>query len=529
MGAYDNPQRIVNNSFNALIQSGKQLTNNIATTAQQISNNVKAQKKQLEEKQAALDIEQQSMYSKVNELPSTTNEKLDNNIHSFWNEQVDEYFRIKNEMDAGTYEGGRAAGNKALAEINGRVGQFQTQAKYLGEQCAGYSKALSNDELSSTGSMINKNFLQAMCDGGDVRTVIKDGQLVYQLGDSDEFLNGTQLISNAAGEEDLFNTKTDYTKPLQNIFNKTAQPNEAESNYFETIQVKKGDPIPGQPGEFFNNLDEGFMYTMQYITPEKKDAYLKDAFNSPMMTPLITNEKAMLSEWQDNIPDGYANGKATGEENSIAGIAAQLGIDDAALGDLGMTMDDLVNSSWHEYPTGFSEDQQKKLDDIQNKIAKTYLARESYQNNGLQVGSIKTKDRVKIEAPDNSGSGSGSGSGTSKLANQFGINYGAKQVEDFENNLEKEDLFKSTIRTIGNYPSQTEITNYIQENFPKLLSNDGKTLDPSYGKIDSKQKLINSINDAYGFKSGHYINMKKQADKYKSQTGGGGGASKFNP
>ena len=42
MGAYDNPQRVVNNSFNALIQSGKQLTNNIATTAQQISANVKA-------------------------------------------------------------------------------------------------------------------------------------------------------------------------------------------------------------------------------------------------------------------------------------------------------------------------------------------------------------------------------------------------------------------------------------------------------------------------------------------------------
>ena len=523
MGAYDNPQRVVNNSFNALIQSGKQLTNNIATTAQQISNNVKAQKKQLEEKQAALDIEQQSMYSKVNELPSTTNEQLDNNIHSFWNEQVDEYFRIKNEMDAGTYPGGRAAGNKALAQINGRVGQFQAQAKYLGEQCASYSKALSNDELSSTGSMINKNFLQSMCDGGDVRTVIKDGQLVYQLGDSDEFLNGQELIANAAGEENLFNTKTDYTKPLQNIFNKTAQPNEAESNYFETIQVKKGDPIPGQPGKTFDNLEEGYMYTMQYITPDKKDAYLKDAFNSPMMAPLIANEKAMLSEWQDNIPDEG--------ENSITEISAELGIDDAALADLGMTMDDLVNSSWHEYPTGFSEDQQKKLDDIQNKIAKTYLARQSYQNNGLQVGSIKTKDRVKIEPPatDNSGSGSGSGSGTSKLANQFGVNYSAKQIEDFENTLEAEEKLNMTIQGISNNPTQDEIITYVQTNFPKLLSSDGKTLDPSYGGINSKQKLINSINDAYGFKSGHYTNMKKQADKYKSQTGGGGGASKFNP
>ena len=97
MGAYDNPQRVVNNSFNALIQSGKQLTNNIATTAQQISANVKAQKKQAQMEQDALDIEQQSMFSKVNELPSTSSEALDNNIHSFWDAKVDEYFRIKND------------------------------------------------------------------------------------------------------------------------------------------------------------------------------------------------------------------------------------------------------------------------------------------------------------------------------------------------------------------------------------------------------------------------------------------------
>ena len=300
MGAYDNPQRVVNNSFNALIQSGKQLTNNIATTAQQIAANVKAQKKQLQEKQDALDIEQQSMFSKVNELPSTSSEKLDNNIHSFWDEQVDRYFQIKNEMDAGTYEGGRAAGNKELAKINALVPQFQAQAKYLGEQCAGYNKALKEDQLSSTGSMINKNFLQSLCDGGDVKTVIKDGQLAYQLGEDDEaeFLNGTALMSNAAGEENLFSTKADYTKPLENLFNKTAQTDSPDSDTYETIQVKKGDPIPGQPGETFKNLTPGFMYTMQYITPEKKELYLKNAYNSPMMNTIISDEKGMLSQWR---------------------------------------------------------------------------------------------------------------------------------------------------------------------------------------------------------------------------------------
>ena len=72
MGAYDNPQRVVINSFNALLQSGKQLQNNIATSVSQISETVKAQKKQAQMEQDALDIEQQSMFSKVNDLASTS-------------------------------------------------------------------------------------------------------------------------------------------------------------------------------------------------------------------------------------------------------------------------------------------------------------------------------------------------------------------------------------------------------------------------------------------------------------------------
>lgn len=396
MGAYDNPQRVVNNSFNALIQSGKQLTNNIATTAQQISANVKAQKKQAQMEQDALDIEQQSMFSKVNELPSTSSEALDNNIHSFWDAKVDEYFRIKNEMDAGTYKGGRAAGNKALSKINALVPQFQAQAKYLAEQCGSYNSAIKDQTLSSTGSMINKNFLSALCNGGDVRTIEKDGQLVYQLGEDGEFLNGTALMSNAAGDENLFNNKADFTKLEQNMYNKLAQPDSPNSDYLITKKFKKGDPNP-ITGEPMNNLQEGYMYDMQYIMPEKKDEYLKNAFNSPMMNAMLLDDKAMLSEWQDNIPDGFSDGSATGEENSIAGIASQLNITDDQLAELDMTMDDLVNSSWHEYPSNYTDDQKQKLDAIQNKIAKTYIARKSYDNNGLQLGALKTKNREKIK------------------------------------------------------------------------------------------------------------------------------------
>lgn len=528
---YTNPQRVTDRSFNALIEGGKALTNKIATTASQITQNVKLQKEQMQKEQDELDIEMQSMFSKVNELPSTTNSALDNNIHSFWNGQVDDYFKIKNDMDNGTIT--RQEGNRKLAQINGLVGQFKTQAKYLGEQCALYSDAMNNQQVSSTGSVVNKNFLQALCKGGDVRTVMKDGQLVYQLGEEGQFLNGTQLIANAGADKNLFNKKADFTEYETQMYNKLATPDSPDSEYVTTKTFKKGDinPATGQP---MNNLEEGYEYTMQYIEPDKKDAYLQAAYNSPMMNVMLQDDEAMLSEWQDNIPDGFANGAATGEENSIAGIAGQLGIDDNSLADLNMTMDDLVNSSWHEYPTDFTDEQKTKLDDIQNKIAKTYIARQSYNNNGLQLGALKTKDKRKISPPiSNSNSSSSGGGKPAKFQNQFGKDYSANQIEDFENTLEKEDIFKSTIKAISNRPSQEEILNYVRTSFPKLIANPGddpenQRLDPSYGTIDDKMKLINAINDAYGFKSGSYMQMKKQADKYKSQTGGGGGASRFN-
>jgi len=42
MGAYDNPQRVVNKEFDTLLKSGKALTNNIANTTQEITAQVKA-------------------------------------------------------------------------------------------------------------------------------------------------------------------------------------------------------------------------------------------------------------------------------------------------------------------------------------------------------------------------------------------------------------------------------------------------------------------------------------------------------
>ena len=126
MGAYDNPQRVTNRSFDALILGSKNISNKLAQTSREITENIKKQKEEAKAQNALLDKEQQSMFSAVNEIPSTSDPKLDNNMHSFWNEKVDEYYKIKNEMDAGIT--GRQEGNMKLAKIKGLINQFKIQA-----------------------------------------------------------------------------------------------------------------------------------------------------------------------------------------------------------------------------------------------------------------------------------------------------------------------------------------------------------------------------------------------------------------
>ncbi len=407
MGAYDNPQRITNRSFDALILGGKGIANKLALTSQEITNNIKKQKDEAKAQQALLDQEQQSMFSAVNEVPSTGDPKLDNNIHSFWNTKVDEYYKIKNEMDAGIT--GRQEGNMKLAKIKALVGQFKTQAAYLATQASGMGTALKNGTLSSTGSVENRNVLSAVGQGGDVRIVERNGQIFYMLPKFDEngkeiegegdLLNGAMLNAYAAQDKDLYNEKADFADYETQMYNNLATPNDPSSDYIVTDKFTKGsiNPITGQP---MNNLEEGYEYTMQYILPNKKDDYLAAAVNSPMMNTMINDDEEMLSEWQDNIPDGYEDGKFTDEPNSIASIAREIGVtDDSLLTDIGITMDQLVNSSWHEYPSDMTSDQRQKLEELQTKIAKTYIARQSFDNNAIQQGTLKSVDRSKINQP----------------------------------------------------------------------------------------------------------------------------------
>ena len=417
--SYSNPKRIVDKRMEKLIETGgTQGVKFLASTAMQMANTVKAQKAQLAKQQELTDNKMQSMYSMANEFGSTGDPALDQNIVSFWNGKVDNYFQIKNKMQSG--EMSRQEGNMALAKIQGLVPKFQSQIAYIAEQSAAYGKALSDGTLSSTGSMQNKDMLGSFMEGGDIQIAERGGNIYFfkpndaVKGETDftlsedmktgnaSMLNGDQLIAMKNQGTNLFNEKADISALTTTLANETGNP-DGPSSYYETIKLKKGSPDPFNPGQTIENIPEGMEYEYQTLIPEQGEKLLADMENSPMVNTIMSDDKRMLSVFQDDIPD---NAEASnGDGTSISEIAAKL-IDENNmteadfLASMGLSsMEELENSSWHEAPENLSPEQKLQLSNVQDQIARKFIARKAFDENVESDGIGKLIGKNKILDP----------------------------------------------------------------------------------------------------------------------------------
>jgi len=407
--SYDNPKRIVDKRMQGMIQSGGKsgIARTIAGTAKEMSSHIKAQKEQVAKQQAIVDNEMQSMYSMANKFGSTGDDKLDTNINGFWNGKVDDYFQIKNQMQDGSIS--RQEGNLALAKIQGLVPQFKEQVQYLSQQTNDYATALKNGTLSSTGSMKNKTMIQTLMEKGDVQLSEVGGDIYFfkpnegQEGfdeTKNSFLNGKEMISMKNQEQDLFNHKADISQLTTTLANKIGTP-DGPSSYYETIKLKKGDPDPFHPGSTIENIPDGQEYTYQTLKQDKRGDYISEMENSPMTQTIMKDETRMLSVFQDEIQDGYSNGKIDPTAtNSIAGILTAQGIDEATLlSEAGVTMEEMVNSSWHESPSGLTTEQEGKLKEYQDLVGRKYIAQKAFDDNVDSDGIGKLIGKANIIEP----------------------------------------------------------------------------------------------------------------------------------
>ena len=373
--SFKNPQRTINKEFDAWINGGNSLTNKIATTAEGIRKSVAAQKKLNKEMQDKEDIQMQSMYSKANEFVKSGNRYMDQNILSFWNSKVDEYFQIKNGMQDGNI--GRQEGNQALSKIMGLVPQFKNQAQYLGDESMRYDTEVKADNVSSTGSTQNKLMLQRIHDGSNVQIVEREGQLFYfSPEEKDEdgnvlkeatMLNGSELEAMNANGKSLFELKPNITAPLTAIYNKAIQPDKIDGKFVEYIKnVKKGDINP-MTGFEYAGLEEGMLYTFKTITEKNKPLAIDEIANSNGISSMMSNQSVMRRVWQDEIPD-----------EEIERIASEKGYDPSQYKD-----------PWHEFASDVSSDEITRMNAEQNDIMKTYLAEKSFNENANMDQTLK--------------------------------------------------------------------------------------------------------------------------------------------
>ena len=377
--SFTNPQRIIDKSFNALTENT--ITQDTIKTMSGIEAGVIREKEFQAQQDQQVDTEQQGFYGKINKVPTTGNAALDNNIHAFWDDKADEYFKIKNAMDKGTIS--RQEGNRALTKIMKLADDFERQAKVLALESAKYKEDLKNGTVSSLGSPNTKNILNQLGLGGNVGIVERGGQLIYFTPEGVDaegnkipgsILNGSEAEAMTANGGQLYQNKVDISQNLATAFNKTYQPDQPNSQYVTTVTKTRNDWIDENDHSKgkFTQIPEGEEVTFQTITTDGKANGQKAMMESGVLDPLLNDPSVMQSYWQDTIPDQWL------KDNGYAGIE---------------------NTAWGVKPKDMSDDEWTKVQEKQNQAAKQYMANSAYDANSTMDQKLKYISRKKIVPP----------------------------------------------------------------------------------------------------------------------------------
>ena len=536
--SYRNPKRIVDKRFDVMLKGASQITNTMMQGVQQMTNNVIKQKEQVRKQQELVDNEMQSMYSMANKFGTSGDPLLDNNLVSFWNGKVDEYFDVKNRMQSG--EISRQEGNMALSKIKGLVPKFQTMFGYIAQETASYGENLKNNNVSSTGSMQNKDMLGTFMQGGDIQIAERGGNIYFfkpndavkgeaefslsedmKTGNA-SMLNGDELIAMANQGKSLFNKKADISQLTTTLAEKISN-TDGPSPYFETIKLRAGSQDPFNPDRTIENIPEGMEYEYQTMIPEQREQLLLDMENSPMTQTIMSDDKRMLSVFQDDIPD---NAEASnGNGMSIQEISARL-IEDSGLTEqewlssMGLTsMNELENSSWHEAPANLSLEQKTALSNTQDQIAKKFIALKAFNDNidSDGIGKLLTKNKIITEPTDSESAGSevvdfDKGFSAATI-------YSPNDIKTYKALMKDEEFLDKEIKDITNRVDSGEEVDFDAERkrLAQLQGYGSIGDDDNYGFVSTAGQLLTAIRE---IKKMHqeYLDFKSKYSQYQNKS-----------
>ncbi len=536
--SYTNPRRIVDKRFDVMLKGANRITDTMMRGVEQMTNNVIKQKEQVRKQQELVDNEMQSMYSMANKFGTSGDPLLDNNLVSFWNGKVDEYFDVKNRMQSGQMS--RQEGNMALAKIKGLVPKFQTMFGYIAQETASYGESLKNNNVSSTGSMQNKDMLATFMQGGDIQIAERGGNIYFfkpndaVKGEADfslsedmktgnaSMLNGDELIAMANQGTSLFNEKADISQLTTTLADKTSNP-DGPSPYFETIKLRAGSPDPFNEGQTIENIPEGYEYEYQTMIPEQREKLLLDMENSPMTQTIMSDDKRMLSVFQDDIPDNAEDSNGNGM--SIQEISARL-IEESGLSEqewlssMGLSnMSELENSSWHEAPSNLTPEQETALSNTQDQIAKKFIAMKAFNDNieSDGIGKLLTKNKIITEPTDSESAGSevvdfDKGFSAATI-------YSPNDVKTYKALMKDEELLDKEIKDITNRVDSGEEVDFDAERkrLAQLQGYGSIGDDENYGFVSTAGQLLTAIREIKNMDQ-EYLDFKSKYSQYQNKS-----------
>ncbi len=290
-GAYANPQKVTNGLFDDFVERNKSFSDEVdKNAAKTIANNI-LQRQSQEQLFAAQNTEQKSMFDKVAGIKETGYGTFDRNLNSFFDGQVEKYFKIKQGMKDGSVS--QMEGNRTLSYLNNQVTQFKDAVIPITAQAKQLQEALKippgqPGAISSRVPTAQQELLLDLIQGGDVNLVDNKGELVlYRAkseGKEEAMINITELLNLDNNGVEYFKKVPDVSESLKVAYDNVVKPGGKDNADLIMFENKKvGDQE----------------VTTKFMTSEQRKKAVDAMVNANQFKGILDDEDRMKSVWAD--------------------------------------------------------------------------------------------------------------------------------------------------------------------------------------------------------------------------------------
>ena len=289
--AYTNPQRIINNEFEIFSKANQKMNMQRERTFEIMRRQMAASRKNQQIVYERGLREKNNFTNRISEF-STGDDEFNVNIRNFWNDQVDEYFKIKNGISTGEID--PTKGKQALDMINNQVNTY----KMVAPEILMLAKDLDDKRtikpgepgaISSTTNSEMQEVLLSVADGKNTNIVAKNGKLfLFNPPNGDEkgaMINIDELLKMQANGN-VIKTVPDDTELNSKIVDNYLHPDNLKSAYVTYEYEDNPDDIENQD-------------VFRFITPQKRTSLENSMYKGNAFSKVVEDDESMSILWAD--------------------------------------------------------------------------------------------------------------------------------------------------------------------------------------------------------------------------------------